>query len=263
VRIVHPFPSLLVAVVTAAITCLASPHDHALAAQLGFGMLFFQFSIGVTNDIVDAEVDRAGKPWKPLARGVIGRRTAVLLAAGCAGAGLLITASLPTGAWLIGALGLACGLAYDVYLKRTVLSWLPYAIAFPLIPVWAYVAADAWQAVLWWVFPFGAALGLALQLANQVPDIAADRAAGVRGAPQRLGVSRSSGIAVALFGIVASGVVLVLLGRSTPHALFAAVDGASVALLAPRAPVFFGRDGLFGLLAAGSAVLTVVFLLAV
>jgi hypothetical protein len=66
-----------------------------------------------------------------------------------------------------------------------------------------------------------------------------------------------------LFGLVASAAVVVLLGRSTPHALFAAVDGASVALLAPRAPVFFGRDGLFGLLAAGSAVLAVIFLLAV
>ena len=31
----------------------------------------------------------------------------------------------------VGILGLACGLAYDVQLKRTALSWLPMAMALP------------------------------------------------------------------------------------------------------------------------------------
>ena len=123
--------------------------------------------------------------------------------------------------------------------------------------------SDAWEPVLWWVFPLGAVLGLSLHLGNQAPDVLEDRRAGVRGVAQRIGARRATGLAIGLFGGVCSTAVVLLLMRSPVHALFAAVDGASVALLAPRAPVFFGRDGLFGLLAAASAVLAVIFLLAV
>lgn len=260
-RVLHPFPSLLVAALTVALAAFADAGaPRSLIIRLGAGMLLFQFAIGVTNDIVDLENDRRAKPWKPIARGAISRQTAVLLAAGFAGAGLLVTASLPLVAWLIGAAGLFCGLSYDTYFKRTPLSWLPLAIAIPLIPVWVYTALELWDGLLWWVFPLGALLGLALHLSNQAPDITADREAGVDGIAQRLGGRRSRGIAIGLFGIVASAAVLVLLSRSPGRSVLAAVDGAAVALLAPRAPVFFGRDGMFGLLAAGSAVLAVVFL---
>jgi 4-hydroxybenzoate polyprenyltransferase len=263
-RILHPFPSFLVAALTVALALFADPHAGRLVyVQLGLGMLLFQFAIGLTNDIVDIDSDRQEKPWKPLARGAIPRERAVLLAAGCAGAGLLLTVSLPLVAWLLGVAGLFCGLAYDAYFKRTPLSWLPYSLAFPLIPAWVFASLKAWDALLWWVFPLGAVLGLALHLANQVPDIEGDRRAGVVGSAQRLGGRRSRAASIALFGIVASVVVVVLLFESPGHALIAAIDAAIVLMLAPRAQVFFGRDGLFGLLAASSAVLAIIFLSAV
>src|SRR5690606_8208932 len=140
-------------------------------AVLGLGMLLFQFAIGLTNDIVDIEDDRVAKPWKPLVRGDHSPRVARRLAAGFAVGGLLLTLTLPPIAWAIGALGLASGLAYDLRLKRTDFSWLPYSIALPLVPIWVHTATEAWRASLWWAVPLGAILGLALHLANQAPDL--------------------------------------------------------------------------------------------
>lgn len=263
-RVLHPFPSLLVSALTVALAVFADRHANAgIYVQLGLGMLFFQFAIGLTNDVVDLESDAATKPWKPIARGAISRQRAVLGAAACAGLGLLITSTLPLGAWLIGAAGLFCGLSYDVYFKRTPLSWLPYAVAMPLIPVWVYSALELWDALLWWVIPLGAVFGLALHLANQAPDIPAERGRRTVGAAHRLGLRRSLMVSLALFGIAASIAVAVLLFVSPGRALLGAIDTMFAALLAPRATAYFGRDGLFGLLSASAAVLAVVFLSAV
>ncbi len=263
-RLLHPFPSFLVAGLTIALLRVAdSDAGIALYLQLGLGMLLYQFSIGIANDVVDAADDARAKPWKALPRGSVSRQKAVLAAAACAGGGLLVTLGLDSGVWLVGLAGWLCGMVYDVWLKRTRLSWLPYSIAFPLVPVWVYLAADAWRPLLWWVFPLGAALGLSLHLANQSPDIAADRAAGVRGAAQTLGSARSRGAAIAMFGLAGAAAVSVLAFESSGRAALAATDVLFAALMAPRATRFFGRDGLFGLLCAATAVLAVVFLSAI
>lgn len=261
-RLVHPFPSLVVTTLTLALVPLADRDaSWTMYAQLGIGMLLFQFCIGLVNDIVDLEDDAVAKPWKALPRGIVGRPAAIRAAAALAGAGAIATAALPLGAWLIGLAGLFCGLAYDVSLKRTPLSWLPWSVAFPLVPSWVYRASDTWDALLWWAFPLGAGLGLALHLANQAPDITSDRAAGIEGAAQLMGGRRARALALVLFGVVASIVLAVLLVEGERgRAILAAADAGFVALLAPRATRFFGRDGLFGLLAAGSAILAAVFI---
>jgi len=263
-RLLHPFPSFLVAGLTLALVRVADAGaDRGLYFELGLGMLLYQFSIGIANDVVDSADDAVAKSWKALPRGVISRRQAVLAAAGCAGGGLAVTAGLETGVWLIGLAGWSCGLAYDLWLKRTRLSWVPYSLAFPLLPVWVYLAADAWRPMLLWVFPLGALLGLALHLANQAPDIAADRRAGVRGTAQVLGSARSRGMAIAFFGSAGALAVGLLAFESSGRAALAATDVLFAALIAPRATAYFGRDGFFGLLAAATAVLAMLFLSAV
>ena len=263
-RLLHPFPSVLLAGLTVALVRVADADAGlGLYLQLGLGMLLYQFSIGITNDVVDADDDAVAKAWKALPRGIVSRRAAVLAAAGCAGTALLFTAGLDTGVWLIGLAGWACGMAYDLWLKRTRLSWLPYSIAFPLVPVWVYLATDAWRPLLWWVFPLGALLGLGLHLANQTPDVEADRRAGVRGTAQTLGAARSRAMAVGLVGAAGALAVGVLAFESSGRAALAATDVLFAALIAPRATRYFGRDGLFGLLCAATAVLAVVFLSAV
>ncbi len=263
VRILHPFPSFLVAGLTAVLAALAAGEDRSvLAAWLGITMLCYQFAIGITNDISDAELDREQKPWKPLAAGAVQRRTASILASAFVFAGLVISMPLPLLAWLVGILGLACGLIYNAALKRTMLSWLPYAVAIPLIPVWTYTAADAWDPMLWWVVPLGILLGLSLHFANQLPDIAAESES-VRGAAHRVGPRQATRIAFGTFGLAASLAVFVVLPSSPEHAFVMAAAGFATAIAALRAPRVLGRDGLFVAFAAGSALIALVFMAAV
>ena len=258
-RALHPFPSLLVTLLTLALVPLAdrgAPPARYIA--LGLGMLCFQFTIGLVNDLADREQDRAAKPWKPLASGRLPVAAARALALGLGFAGLLLTLTLPIGAWPIGAAGFGCGLVYDVWLKRTGFSWLPYSLAFPLIPVWVYVASDAWDALLWWTLPLGSVLGLALHLANQAPDASNDA-----GLPGRLGEARSRLLALALFGLAAAAVATVLAVESPARALTACAVALLTFAAAPWATRLLGRDGGFALLAVASAVLAVLFISAV
>jgi 4-hydroxybenzoate polyprenyltransferase len=165
---------------------------------------------------------------------------------------MVITSGLPFGAWLVGIAGLACGLVYDVQLKRTWLSWLPMAVALPLVPTWVFLALDEWDELLWWAFPLGAILGLALHLANQAPDVPKER--DVRGLAHRLGTEKAANLSlalVALAGVIATA-VLVAEGRAT-QAILAAGSVLLAGTMAGRAVRLFGPDGLFGLLASTAA----------
>jgi 4-hydroxybenzoate polyprenyltransferase len=261
-RLVHPFPSLLVTAVTVGLVPMAS-HDASLGTYfaLGFGMLLFQFSIGAANDAADAPADTAAGRAKPIPSGLVSPLQARLAAALFAGAGLAVTMGLGTVPWLVGLAGLSCGLAYDLVLKGTVLSWLPWCIAFPLIPAWVWSATGEWEPLLWWVLPCGFLLGLAAYLANQAPDIEGDRASGVEGLAQGLGTVAARRLAVGAFGLAASCVVAVLLVVSEPTRAMAAALVAFLALmLSMRAPMLFGRSGLFGVIATSSGLLALVFL---
>jgi len=214
-------------------------------AALAVGMLCFQFAIGLANDVVDAPDDAVSKPWKAIPRGVLPRKQAVAAAAGFAGAGMLVTSGLPFGAWLVGLGGLACGLLYDVQFKRTALSWLPLAVALPLVPVWVYVALGAWDQVLWWAFPLGTLLGLSLHLANQLPDLALEP--GVRGTAHRIGARRAMAASLGLYGAAAVMASAVLFATSTAGlGALVAFGALFTGSLASRSVSFFGRDGFFG-----------------
>jgi 4-hydroxybenzoate polyprenyltransferase len=158
--------------------------------------------------------------------------------------------------------GLACGLAYDVQLKRTWLSWAPMAVALPLVPAWVFLALDEWDVLLWWSFPLGAVLGLALHLANQAPDVPKER--DLRGLAHRLGTARAANLALGLVGVAGllATVVLLVEGAGT-QGIVAAGAVLLSGVMAGRAVRLFGPDGLFGLLAVTSAVLAVTFLSAV
>jgi 4-hydroxybenzoate polyprenyltransferase len=258
---VHPFPSVLLAGVVFALALIAGGRGEVgTAVELAAGMLCFQFAIGLINDVVDAEADATAKPWKPVASGAFPRRAAAVLGAGLAGLGLAVTLPLGATAWYIGLGGLLCGLSYDLWFKRTVLSWLPYAVALPLVPAWAYTAVGEWDGLLWWAFPIGALFGLSLYLANTAPDIEADLEAGVEGAAHGLGSRRAARLAVALYGVAGSAAALVILSRSAGHAAVVAAVVLAAGLVALRMPGRFGPNGLFGVLAAACAAIAIAFL---
>jgi len=270
-RIIHPFPTLLTVVATAALAFIAArgvPGWRQLTTML-LVMLCAQSAIGVTNDLFDRELDARTKPWKPLVAGVVSIRAAVMLAIGLTITSVTVAAMLGLAAGGLAVLGLACGIAYDVRLKRTMFSALPYMVGIPVLPLWVWTAIGDWRPVIWWLAPLGGLIGLALHLANTLPDIDDDAAHGVRGLAHRLGARDSMLVAWASFGgalalSAAIGPFATYDWRVyTPTAAFgAACLAATVALYAMRRDRFALQCG-FAILGAGSAVLAAGWLAAV
>jgi 4-hydroxybenzoate polyprenyltransferase len=103
--------------------------------------------------------------------------------------------------WRAGLLHLAaigCGWLYNAGLKGTWLSALPYALAFGALPGIATLARPDHPAPAAWAVAAGALFGVAANLTNALPDLAADRATGVVGLPHRLGARATLVAAVGL-----------------------------------------------------------------
>ena len=210
-RMLHPLPSIMTVAVAGAFVVLAAKGLPPLGrfVQLLAVEAAMQFSISAFNDYFDRHID-AGRAGKPVASGAISPRlawvTGLLLGAGA------ILLALPLGGWvaLLTSIGLGGGLLYDAGLKYTAFSWLPFSIAFPTLPLWAWAGASpggSFPPQLSWVTPVGAVLVLGIHLADTIPDLAADTQAGVRGLAHRLGLSRSLALC---WGAFAAGTLLTL-----------------------------------------------------
>jgi 4-hydroxybenzoate polyprenyltransferase len=170
-----------------------------------------QFSISAYNDYFDRHMDR-GRADKPVALGIISP-TAAWLAGATLGVAA-IALSLGFGPWfvLLTAIGLGGGLLYDAGLKYTALSWLPFCIAFPTLPLWAWAGVHPsgdFPAKLLWVVPVAVVLVLGIHLADTIPDLESDTQAGVLGLAHRLGLARSLVLCWAAFG-AAAAITLIL-----------------------------------------------------
>jgi 4-hydroxybenzoate polyprenyltransferase len=257
----HPGPCAVVTVVSVAlgVSLGYSPLRLALLAAM---VLCGQLSIGWSNDWIDSARDAAvHRADKPIARGAISRsavRTAAFLAVAAS-----ILLGFPLGP--IAAVGnvvcLAAGWSYNLGLKSTVFSVLPYVVFFGLLPAVATLGQPNPRFAAPWVLVAGALLGVAAHLTNVLPDLADDRRTGVRGLPHLLG-SRVSGLIafaclavvgfllavspafpppllgiiglIAALGIAIAGTVLVVLERNTRTLMRLVMAGAlvDVALLA-------------------------------
>lgn len=150
-----------------------------------------QLAIAVLNDYCDRKLDSVGKPHKPIPQGLVTPREALI--AGC----LLIVLmalqllALPPLAWFLSLLYLTLGMAYNLRLKATPLSGLVFALAMPLIPLYAFAGMGHSLPFLIWLIPVGFLLGVALNLANSLPDLEADTASGARTLAVALGLKRA------------------------------------------------------------------------
>jgi 4-hydroxybenzoate polyprenyltransferase len=191
VRLVHPFPSLLTALATAAIASLAGA-SAAVALRLAVAMFAMQASIGALNDLVDAPLDARLKPGKPIPRGLVGRRAAAWVAAGGALTGVLLSAISGPATAAAALLGLGLGHAYDLRLSRTIMSWLPLSLALPLLPIHAWLgAANVVPDGLVTLIPAAVLGGAGLALANGLVDLDRDASVGRNAAAVALGRDRA------------------------------------------------------------------------
>jgi len=145
-------------------------------------MLLVQFSISALNEWADADLDRrAGRP-RPIPLGLVKPGTALGVAVVCAVVAFLlcVLVNLGTVGLLLVGVGTACGWAYDLWLKPSPLSFLPFAIAFPLMPFWIGLLAGRPLGSLAILFLGGVPLATAIHLADAIPDRDRDRAAGLK-----------------------------------------------------------------------------------
>lgn len=203
----HPLPSLAVTALTAGLTALAGlPPSRAALATLT--VFTGQLAIGWSNDAIDGERDRAVKRAdKPVASGAITARVAGTAATIALGATVGLAVALGGSGGLAALVATLCGVLYNLGLKATAWSWLPYAVAFGTLPAVATLSAapPRWPAV--WALIAGALLGVAAHLANVLPDLGQDAATGVRGFPHRLG-ARTTALGGAAILTLATAVIL-------------------------------------------------------
>lgn len=235
-RSCHPLPSLAVTAfaVALAVAAGAGPERSAL---LGAAVLAGQLSIGWLNDLVDAAGDaQAGRAAKPVAAGDLSRGTVGAAVAVAAVACAVLSVALGLVPAVLHLVAVASAWAYDLRLKRTWASPVPYAISFGLLPGIAAttVGASPRRSLV----VAAALLGTAAHFANTVPDAVADAMTGVRGLPQRIGPRRSQ--LVAAVGVVVACVVVLTGGGASgslaPVATASLVASCAVAAWSPFAP---------------------------
>jgi 4-hydroxybenzoate polyprenyltransferase len=159
---------------------------------LGLAILFDQISVGLSNDWIDADRDRAvGRTDKPVASGEVSVRAVRAAAIVCAALALILAYPLGLAAWVARLIGLGAGWSYNAGLKATPFSVLPYVIGFGILPAFATLARSQPALPAWWAVVAGALLGIAAHFANVLPDLDDDRRTGIRGLPHRLGLQPS------------------------------------------------------------------------
>jgi 4-hydroxybenzoate polyprenyltransferase len=203
----------------------------ARSALLAAAILCGQLSVGWCNDAVDAAADTlAARPDKPIATGDVSRelvaRSAVVAVV------LDVPLSLSLG-WRAGAAHLvAVGWAwsYNLGLKRSVASPLPYAVAFGLMPVLVAAMLSGAPRPRIALVIAGACCGVAGHFANTVGDTRADTLTGVRGLPQRFGPAASTVVAGGFIALAAVA-VLVAVGAGVITVGAVVIDAAIAAVL--------------------------------
>ncbi|WIB76888.1 UbiA family prenyltransferase [Curtobacterium sp. MCPF17_002] len=203
----HPGPTVTVTVL-AAVIAAAVGHPVWLVVLVALTVVAGQLSIGLANDWIDADRDRAvGRSDKPVAQGLVAVGTVRTAAFATAAVAVVLSLFLGPVAAVAHLVLVAAGWAYDAGLKRTVWSVVPFVVAFGLLPVVAVSAGPdaAWPA--WWALATGAVFGVAIHCTNVLPDLVDDAATGVRGFPHRLGL-RGAGVTAFASLVVAALLVL-------------------------------------------------------
>jgi 4-hydroxybenzoate polyprenyltransferase len=238
----------LVTATHAAPTATVTVVMTAFAASVGRGLggcvlvagavLTGQLSVGWSNDYLDRHRDaEVGRTDKPIPSGAITATT--VRAAALTALAACVVLSLANG-WrpgLVHLAGVAAAWAYNLGLKATWLSPLPYAIGFGALPAFVVLGLPGHPAPPVWLVAGGALLGVGAHFANVLPDLEDDAATGVVGAPHHLG---RTGSAFTCAGLLLAATVCLALGPAGGSAVLTVgglvtacvlVAGGSVAAL--------------------------------
>jgi 4-hydroxybenzoate polyprenyltransferase len=179
------------------------------AYVIAFGVFTGQLVVGWSNDLYDFEDDlKHNRQSKPLVNGVITKEYLQRWLRLMVPFSFIANLGGPLGlkGGLVYMFGVACGVAYNFYFKFSILSPLPFAVAFAALPSCIAISKDVTPPT--WMWLGGALFGMAAHFINVIKDMKQDQISEIKGLPQRLG-TRNSIIAAAL--LIALGFLVIFL----------------------------------------------------
>jgi 4-hydroxybenzoate polyprenyltransferase len=263
IRATHPVPATSVTLIVGSLMAARDPAPAALAwgvASAAAG----QASVGWSNDYLDRHRDRAaGRQEKPLVAGALWPRVVIISAVVAFAFSVALAIPLGAAATWVMASAVSSAWAYNLGLKGTVFSWLPYAVSFGLLPVFVWLATPDGAAPPSWIVAGASLLGVAGHLMNVLPDLERDRAAGYRGLPHILGSRGSLVLACGLLAVMFTVVLVAIEIQKDPSfAQVTAATAAAVLVLSVAWSGVRGRQhlGFFLTIAASAAIVLVLML---
>ncbi len=189
-RATHFGPTLVVTAVTTAL---------AIAAGRGVGSVWVfaavlagQCAVGWSNDAIDADRDqKVRRRSKPVVAGLVTQRELVIAAVTAFACSIPLSFASGWRAALVHLLAICSAICYNLWLKSTWVSWLPYALSFGLLPAFVTLGLPSRQWPQPLVMVATALLGVGAHMVNAAADLDDDAATGIKGLPQRLGARRA------------------------------------------------------------------------
>ena len=207
-RAAHFGPTIIVT----ATTFLLALSQYSLIDALRVAIAIFagQLVVGWSNDLIDASLDIAAqRTKKPIVSKEINPEQLKKSIVVALVAALLLSLISPLGltGTLIHFLGILSATFYNLKLKPTILSPIPYIISFGALP-WAIYLPAGNQPPLWLFIDF-MLISVAFHFFNVLKDFQWDINQGVLGLPQRLGRNASLVISISL--VISAILVLIFL----------------------------------------------------
>ena len=179
---------------------------------IALAILLGQFVVGWSNDLIDFPRDKAAMRFKkPLVAGTVTEATLKVSISFALIGALAVSLLSPLGVngSAIHFLGLLSATAYNLKLKSTLLSVVPYIVSFGALP-WAIFVAAGTSPPTWLVLGF-ILFASAFHFLNVLKDLELDVDQGVRGLPQVIGRNSSIFMAAFLFGLGVLDVALAII----------------------------------------------------
>ena len=202
----HFGPTVLV--VTISFILATTQYSVKSSLQIAAAILAGQFFVGWSNDLIDYPLDlAASRKKKPLVAGSISPRAlkrGIFLAL-ISAVGLSLVGPLGLRGSAVHGIGLISATLYNLTLKKTIFSVIPFMISFGAMP-WAIYVSEGKSPTLWLCLGF-IIFASAFHFLNVVKDLEWDLKQGIDGLPQRFGRKRSIFIATTL---AIAGILLVI-----------------------------------------------------
>jgi 4-hydroxybenzoate polyprenyltransferase len=212
----HPLTAVAMTVALAGAAALTG-RSTLEVGLVALTVLVGQVTVGWLDDVVDRHRDQqVGRTDKPVALGWVDPGTVTFAIAVAVLALVPLSIANGTYAGLAHLGAVASWWLYELWLKKTVLSWLPWAVAFGLLP--AFLSYGGLGGGMhggpptWEMTALAALLGIGVHFLRVLPHLVQDNETGVRHLPLRIalkvGAPKLLWVSVTWTALVAAGIVV-------------------------------------------------------